>query len=107
LSANDERDEELANAVALEVHGDGQPDRSAVTGFTVRSTMARIGPSMPRPPHVVGGLMRTTSEVLDRFAPPMRRVVRQCVPTGGEDDAAAQEPLSRSPHSVQRSHPRT
>ena len=45
--------------------------------------MALMGPSMPRTPHVMGGLMCVTSEVLGRLAPPMRRVVRHRAPTPG------------------------
>ncbi len=58
-------------------------DRWAVRGSTVRSTMALMGPSMPRTPHVLGGLMWVTSDVLGRLAQPMRRVVRHRVPTVG------------------------
>jgi hypothetical protein len=42
-----------------------------------------MGPSMPRTPHVFGGLMWVNSDVLARSAPPIRRVVRHRVPTVG------------------------
>ena len=57
LAAHGERDQELADAVAVEVDGDGQAGSWSVRGSTARSTMARMGPSMPRTPRVVGGLM--------------------------------------------------
>jgi hypothetical protein len=62
LAADDERDEDLADAAAFEAEGDGQPGPVVGQGVTVRATMARTGPSMPRTPHVVGGSMWVTSE---------------------------------------------
>ena len=50
-------------------------DRSAVNGSTVRSTIARMGPSVPRTPQVFGGSMWSITDVLVRLAPPIRRVV--------------------------------
>ena len=50
-------------------------DRSVVKASTVTSTMALIGPSRPRTPLVRGGLKCATSEALEWFVPPMRRVV--------------------------------
>jgi hypothetical protein len=54
-----------------------------VTGSTKTSTVARIGPSVPRTHQVLGGSMRVSSEVTGRLAPPMRRVVTHLVPTAG------------------------
>ena len=45
------------------------------------STVARMGPSMPCTPHVLGASIWVSSEVTARLAPPMRRVVRHFVPT--------------------------
>ena len=56
-------------------------DGDSVSGSTVRSTVARIGPSIPWTPQVLGGSICVTVEVDDRFFPPMRRVVRQRAPT--------------------------
>ena len=53
----------------------------SVRGSTVTSTVARMGPSMPCTPHVLGALMWVNSEVTARLAPPMRRVVRHFAPT--------------------------
>src|ERR1700730_1481466 len=58
-------------------------ERESVTGSTRTSPVARIGPSVPRTPQVLGGSMRVSSEVTGRLAPPMRRVVTHFVPTGG------------------------
>jgi hypothetical protein len=55
----------------------------SVRGSTVTSTLARMGPSMPRTPHVLGASMWVSSEVTTRLAPPMRRVVRHFAPTCG------------------------
>ena len=46
----------------------------SVSGSTVRSTIARIGPSTPRTPQARGGSTCVTWEVDGRAAPPMRRV---------------------------------
>jgi hypothetical protein len=64
LSADDERNNELADAVTLEVDSDCQAGSMAIRGSTVTSTTARIGPSMPRTPRVLGGSMCMTSDVL-------------------------------------------
>ena len=53
----------------------------SVRGSTVTSTLARMGPSMPRTPHVLGASMWVSSAVTARLAPPMRRVVTHFVPT--------------------------
>ena len=58
-------------------------DRASVTGSTWTSTTARIGPSVPRTPQVSGGLNRTSSEVEERSAPPMRRIMTHFAPTPG------------------------
>ena len=58
-------------------------DRESVTGSTRTSTVARIGPSVPRTPQVRGGSMCESSEMTWRLAPPMRRVVTHFVPTCG------------------------
>lgn len=58
-------------------------DRVSVSDSTVRSTVARIGPSIPWTPQVLGGSICVTAEVDDRFFPPMRRVVEQRAPTCG------------------------
>ncbi len=47
----------------------------SVRGSTVTSTVARMGPSIPRTPHVRSASMWVSSEVAARLAPPMRRVV--------------------------------
>ena len=47
LATDDEWDEQFANAVPVEVDCDGQPGLVSVTGSTVTSTVARMGPSMP------------------------------------------------------------
>ncbi len=53
----------------------------SVAGSTVMLTAARMGPSMPRTPHVLGASMWVSSEVTTRLAPPMRRVVTHFAPT--------------------------
>jgi hypothetical protein len=58
-------------------------EREPVTGSTRTSTAARIGPSVPRTPHVRGGSICTSSEVDGPLAPPMRRVVTHFAPTAG------------------------
>jgi Sulfite exporter TauE/SafE len=45
----------------------------SLRGSTVTSTVARMGPSMPRTPQVPGGSMWVISDVTTRLAPPMRR----------------------------------
>ena len=50
---------------------------------TVTSTVARIGPSMPRTPQLRGGSTWVTSEVNTRWANPIRRVMRHLSPTAG------------------------
>lgn len=51
---------------------------------TVTSTEARMGPSMPRTPHVWGGSMCVTAEVTARSANPMCRVVTHRSPIDGD-----------------------
>ena len=58
----------------------------SVSGSTVRSTVARMGPSMPCTPHALGASTWVSSEVTVRFVPPMRRVVRHFAPTRGGPD---------------------
>jgi hypothetical protein len=81
LAADDERDEQFGDAVPVEVDRDSEPGTGFGQGFHVTSTVARMGPSMPRTPHVLGASMWVSSEVTTRLAPPMRRVVRHFVPT--------------------------
>ena len=54
-------------------------EREPVTGSTSTSTAARIGPSMPRTPQVLGGSICTSSDVEARLAPPIRRGVHTSV----------------------------
>src|SRR3954447_4629570 len=56
-------------------------ERESVTGSTRTSTVARIGPSVPRTPHAFGGSMCVSSEMAGRLAPPIRRVVTHLAPT--------------------------
>jgi hypothetical protein len=58
-------------------------EREPVTGSTRTSTAARIGPSVPRTPQLLGGSMCVSSDVDGRLAPPMRRVVTHFAPTAG------------------------
>ena len=81
LASYDEWDEDLADAVALEVDVDGDPRAGLIEGCTVTSTWARIGPSTPRTAQVVGGSSLVTIDVEGRSAPPMRRTIWQCEPT--------------------------
>ena len=61
-------------------------EREPVTGSTRTSTAARIGPSMPRTPQVLGGSICTSSDMEARLAPPIRRVVTHFAPTAGSCD---------------------
>jgi hypothetical protein len=56
LSADDKRDEKLADAPALKVDRNGDSGPVVSHGFdALRSTTARMGPSMPRTPQFLGG----------------------------------------------------
>src|SRR3954468_12030721 len=69
-------------------------DRSAPSGSTVTSTAARIGPSRPRTAHARGGSSRTSSEVLGRSAPPIRRTVTHRAPTLAWPSSPSRWPLT-------------
>jgi len=58
-------------------------DRVSVSGSTMTSTVARIDPSMPCTPQVLGGSTWVSSELDGRLAPPMRRVVEHSAPNSG------------------------
>jgi hypothetical protein len=81
LAADDERHEQLPDAVAGEVDPTETRDRFAPIGSTVTSTAAGIGPSMPRTLHVRGVSTCTSCDVDARSAPPMRRTEMHRAPT--------------------------
>jgi hypothetical protein len=104
LTVDDERHEDLADAMTLELNRDAEAGSCLGEGSTVTSTVDRMGPSMPRAPHVRGGSIWVISEVTDRSAAPMCRVVKQRVPTaGGPDGSGRSRWPSTTPCCIQRS----
>jgi len=75
---------------------------AGASASTVTSTIARIGPSVPRTPQLIGGSMWVTSEVAGRSANPMRRAVTHLSPTAGGPFPSMCPPITFSCHSLNR-----
>jgi hypothetical protein len=83
-SAQDEqRDEDRADAAAFKLDRDSEPRRRIVDGFNSDIDDARIAPSTPLTPHVLGASMCAISDVAGRLANPTRLVVTHRAPTLG------------------------
>jgi len=103
FAADHQRNEHLANAVTLEVDGISTLERASAMGSTVTSTLARMGPSMPRTAHVLGGSKWVTSAIAGRLANPMPLVVTQRAPgawTAGPSMWPSTTPFCHSPKRV-------
>ncbi|HKB51693.1 MAG TPA: hypothetical protein VKC63_09705, partial [Solirubrobacterales bacterium] len=77
------QDEDRTDATAFEVDRDGEARRGVAEGSTVASTMARMGPSIPAHPRVLGASMHTISEVTGRAAKPVLLVLTHRAPRSG------------------------
>src|SRR5258708_8927484 len=92
FAADQEQDEDRTDATAFEVDRDGEARRGVAEGSTVASTMARMGPSIPAHPRVLGASMHTIPEVPGRAAKPMLLAVTHRTPRPGTP------PLPYAPH---------